>query len=67
MHLFLDAVPKLSRQGVRGRVDEVRGTHSEVSHELSPQRIIDLPPVLRCVCEASYVESLRRLLERGFK
>lgn len=42
-------------------MNEVGGIDSEVWHELSPQCIIDLPSVLRCVCEASYVERLSRV------
>ena len=47
--------------------DEVRDFDSKVWEEFFSQRIIDLPPVLGCVCEAARVERSRRLLKRECK
>ena len=47
--------------------DKVRDIDSKGWEEFFSQYIIDLPPVLGCVCEAARVERLRFLVERGCK
>lgn len=45
--------------------DEVRDIDSKGWEEFFSQRMINLLPVLGCVCEAARVEGPRRLLDRG--
>ena len=47
--------------------DEVRDIDAKGREEFFSQCIIDLPPVLGCVCEAARIERPRRLLKRGCK
>ena len=47
--------------------DEVRDIDSKGWEEFFSQHIIDLPPVLGCVCEAARVERPRCLVGRGCK
>ncbi len=48
-------------------MDEIRDIDSEAWKELFFQGVIDLVPVLRCICEAARVEGPRRLLEQDVK